>query len=432
MSFALNTQGACCGNAPTLFPAYHARLDQSLNPFIGSGVIAVARASAGTFRDSTLRLVEVGADTVRQHHDDSGISVGALEEGSRSNFMLWSEDFSNAVWVAQAGAAVAAAPAIVNPKGELGGVYAITGGTAANAGVKQVNGTFAATTHDASCFVKFKDSTKCALAVYDNTGTAVIARVIVTFDGSGNITSAALDSGAVAGATVGYSVWYGGWYRVWVNGLATAVARAMWVYNRDPATATTNTVGTYFYGAELESTGSTTDASAPSSYKRTEGSTNTRAAETLTVDVTALGLSFAGVTIAIKYWKQSGPSATHSLVSLSDGTTANDVYLRVLASGVLDAVVNSASSDTATGNTVNTSAAGFNMAAISLAANDAFMSLNGGTGVQDSTITLPVGSPTTLKLGSTAAGATQLNGAISEIIIFASALDDATTLALAA
>ena len=73
--------------------------DKSLVSRVGP-TYSITRATNGTYRDNTGTIQTAGSGVARFDHDLIGTSLGLLVEEARTQLAIWTEDISNAAWVA--------------------------------------------------------------------------------------------------------------------------------------------------------------------------------------------------------------------------------------------------------------------------------------------------------------------------------------------
>ena len=326
------------------------------------------RASDGYYENSDGTLTLFGSGALRR--GDRGVLI----EGSRTNVVLRSEDFSNAAW------GLTTATLTTGIDDPASGTTACTlTATSANGQILQGIGGSLGT------------GTNYTVSVYlrRRTGTG---DVWVFNPNAGGITTVTLTSS---------------WRRFSVTGLGAAA---------------TNSVG-----VRLATSGDAVDiafsqleaASFPSSYVKSEAAAATRAADVLSYT--------AGVSYGLSLWAEFVPNAaivTQSALFASDGTSNNEAAIRLntggnptyfsVSGGVLQSNV---SVGTAIANTTYKLAARF-------ATDSVRGALDGVLGAADTSATNPA-TPTVLNVGSSRTGTEQLFGLIRRIAVFNSALTDA-------
>jgi len=304
------------------------------------GITGVVRTSIGTFTDTitangtqlgvfnsggfvgsidNVSVVEVLGDRARLNYEIEGGLVNTkpslLLEPQSTNLLTYSEDFSDSSWTSQAVGSTVTSNSIVSPDGTLNADTIQGNGSSTFVHIrKNINLTTAS--HTFSIFAK--KGTNNFLAVQAQyysgaTNTAVIFDLnnrIVT-SGSGNIE----DYG---------NEWLKCSYTVVISSDVTGRFLIGLAYNGTtiefPSTLTANGKNIYIYGAQLE------QLSYSTSYIPTNGSTQTRAAETCNGAGTS---SILPSEEGILYCEIAAlaDDSTNRLFSLSDGTSQNRIFL---------------------------------------------------------------------------------------------------------
>jgi hypothetical protein len=211
-------------------------------------------------------LLTAPANTARfDHNPVTGESLGLLIEEQRTNLVLRSEDFSNAIWTK--GGANVTANTIVAPDGTLTSDKLVENTANSVHYVLQTLNLLASTTYTVTVYVKAGERTFIALqplglsdVVYYNLTTGTVATI------SGSPNSASI-------TPVG-----NGWYRCVVSS-TTSVAGlySSYLYLASADSVPTYTgdgySGIYIWGAQVEA------GSFPTSYIKTEASQVTRSAD---------------------------------------------------------------------------------------------------------------------------------------------------------
>ena len=242
--------------------------ETTLNP-----AVTHSRASSATMTNSSGNIVTVGNNVARVGHHiyngDAWVNEGVLHESeARTNLLTYSEDFSNSFW--SSSNVVITPNATTSPDGSLTAYkFAPSTTNASHAPFFNVNQSITNGTY--SVFAKSAGENYIYLKAVS--GTITLARAAV-FN---------LSNGTVSNTPSGYTTTiedYGnGWYRcsMTTNISGTRYQVGNTADGTDFYYAGNNVDGVYLWGAQLEA------GSTPSSYIPTNGSTVTRAAETLTV-----------------------------------------------------------------------------------------------------------------------------------------------------
>jgi len=272
-----------------------------------------------TGKINNFSVKEITGDRARLNYEIEGGLVNTkpslLLEPQSTNLLTYSEDFSDSSWTSQAVGATVTSNSIVSPDGTLNADTIQGNGSSTFVHIrKNINLTTAS--HTFSIFAK--KGTNNFLAVQAQyysgaTNTAVIFDLnnsIVT-SGSGNIE----DYG---------NEWLKCSYTVVISSDITGRFLIGPAYNGTtiefPSTLTANGKNIYIYGAQLE------QLSYSTSYIPTNGSTQTRAAETCNGAGTS---SILPSEEGILYCEIAAlaDDSTNRLFSLSDGTSQNRIFL---------------------------------------------------------------------------------------------------------
>lgn len=251
-----------------------------------SNAMTFSRASSATMVDSTGTLITVPSGTPRIGHHvyngDQWVNKGILVESeARTNVVTYSDQFNNAAWTKAA--PTITADAIASPDGNDNADKLIESSTTAHA-VYQVP-TVTAVAYTFSVFAKSAERTQVNLDFTGGTNGAYF-----------NLSTGEVISSSGTGLTAAITPMGNDWYRCSITqvqsagaiypSVSTSVGGAR-VYLGDGSS------GIYIYGAQLEA------GSTPSSYIPTNGSSVTRAAETVTVPYANLPYSSIAMSIAM-------------------------------------------------------------------------------------------------------------------------------------
>ena len=339
--------------------------------------------------------------------------LGLLIEEARTNLALRSQEFDvSAVW--GVGTNTVTANTTASPDGTTNADTLTATATGTGAFVRQVNAVAATTAYTTTCFFK--------------KGTADFANITV-FDGTDgnrywfNLNTGAIASTAAVGAGfTGLSARienYGnGWYRCSVTFTTRSVTTLnifITFTDADASLTLTNGRTGFIYGAQLEA------GSFATSYIPTVASQVTRNADVATMT----GTNFSS------WYNQPEGSwvaewmpyvVTGTVVAQISAATNNDRFQLLNDNGGQIAV--STAGVGQGGIDAGTVAAGaVNRLAYAYRTNDTAASLNGGSSVADTTVTLPVVDR--LCIGATVAPAGFLNGHIRQIAYFNTRLPNA-------
>ena len=331
---------------------------------------------------------------------------GLLIEEQRTNLLVRSSELDNGSWT-KSNASVTADQTTA-PDG-TSGADLVTENTANSTHVV-FNG-FTATsgsTYTVSAFVKAGTQRYIGLRGEDTDATAGVSYPWIMLDTQTGTIAA---NGAVTASSV--AALPGGWYRIsltYVAGITGTdnLLLAGGTSSSAPATSSLGPsyVGTsqtfYVWGAQAEA------GAFPTSYIPTAGSTVTRAADTITLAVSAF--PYAQATWTVDAWVNDAAAGGDRIIwSMDTGIQARRANPFRSAAGLATAYLNGATggSGSAVLDNQNVGAGAFKQA-IAYAVDDAAGVTNGGTPATDNSLTL--GAFTTLRLGQSYAAATLLNG----------------------
>jgi len=169
-----------------------------------------SRASIGTYRDVDGLIKTAGSGVARFHVDPISGRRGFLSEGSRTNLMLHSSEFDNAVWVKTRSSVTA--NVAVAPDGTTTADKLVEDTETNTHELRQdITKATSAITYTASWFAKSAERTRFQFVC---SGTSFGDRANATFDTtSGTITSAAAVAGDFTNASARMENWGNGWWR---------------------------------------------------------------------------------------------------------------------------------------------------------------------------------------------------------------------------
>jgi hypothetical protein len=413
-------------SVPTLAPSgvFPSLALNFLNTETLSSLVTFTRASGATRTNSAGTLVTMTDDQPRFDYDPSTLaSNGLLIEEQRTNLVTYSEEFDNAAWTKTRSSIVA--DGAVAPDGTTTMDLLKEDTTAANthftssAAVSWVGGT----TYTISFYAKQGSGTRRIQVQWPNAAFTTTRRC------NFNIDTLTVTPGS--GMTASITNVGGGIYRCQVTLLADTTASASITFslastNAASAAAATydgdGTSGIYLWGAQVEAGAFAT------SYISTVAAAATRAADSAVISTISPFYNQSDGTIYIEtdYTLVAGGNYRFDV---TDGTASNQMRLRSAPTGTTQSRFELTSGGTlwttlspATTNTA------INKDAIAYATNNAAAVTNNGTLLSDLTVTPAVVDRITL--GSTRAGASQLNGHIRRFAYYPTRLPDATLAAL--
>jgi len=168
---------------------------------------------------------------------------GLLIEQQSTNLLLWSEDFSNAVWVNNGGTVTS--NALVAPDGTTTADYLVRS-TASGDGRYQAISAGTSGVLTASIYIKKDTAVNSAIWIYDATAVADRAFATITWSGSTPTLTATV-------GTAGTPIDAGnGWWRISITSTALVGANTNRLYLLPAYTASSNGQQTAFWGAQLE------------------------------------------------------------------------------------------------------------------------------------------------------------------------------------
>lgn len=227
--------------------------------------LTFTRASTATYIGSDGLLKTAAVDVPRFDYDPVTLACkGLLIEGSRTNLLLRSEEFSDAAWVK--GNSTIDPNSIAAPTGALTADTLVANSTSIPV-LSQGFSITSGTSYTASCFFKKKDVSRVAILFFGVDFNSGGANLTTTFDlDTGTITAQGHTTATITNAG-------GGWYRCTVAHLATATKTATVQICRFDGASTTSGFGTYVWGAVCG------PGAFPTSYIPTTTAAVTRAAD---------------------------------------------------------------------------------------------------------------------------------------------------------
>lgn len=274
--------------------------NQNPSEYVSTGVLSAPYHGAGV--DGIKYFTYQNGNTVTNNvvNEAQGTAIpdatlkGYLAEGSRTNLLTYSEDFSNAAWAKNA--ATVTANAIASPSGTTTADKIISDTTSSND--HQVSQVFAVT-----------NGTTYAVSIYAKKGE--YSGLHLFFTGNCNTTSVLFDVNSgilVSGSGTITAQGNNGWYLLKVNITATADGSINFRPQIFPTTASIvsytgdGTSGIYIWGAQIE------PGSFASSYIPTTTAAVTRSADVLTYPTSGNLLSQSG-SVYLETVSQNAPSS---------------------------------------------------------------------------------------------------------------------------
>ena len=386
----------------------------------GQSLVTFTRASSGTYVGSDGLIKSATTDAPRFDHDPTtGESLGLLVEESRTNLLLRSEEFDDAVWTNNT---EVTANTTVSPAGTT------TADTLAisTAGVWLLEDVTIASGATLAFSIYAKaNTTDWMLIRIGDTGATTYRNIWFDLSTGAVGTESGLGAGVASGVgSVQQST--NGFYRAVgvfeTSGLTTVRAQIATVASDG---SFTRTGSIYIWGAQLEAD------SFPTSYIPTTTATVTRAADVASIS----GSNFSSWyrqdegTVFVGSYPAEFNQAT-GLASFDDGTTSNRIQARFSNVGSAANVVSAGGSLQANYVTSNTGTAqALNKTAVAYKINDFALVLNNGTVASDTAGSVPA-SVDRLSIGNNA-GANPANYPIRRLTYWPQRLSNTTLQTLA-
>ena len=273
-----------------------------------------------------------------------GQSMGILIEGQFQQLAQYTEDLSNAYWT-KANTTVESNAAVA-PDGTLTAdlvVETTATGVGHHVRTDNVTGISSSTTYTATVYAKAAGLGFCRL--YTNIGAANTGAVFNLSDGTHNVTDG---SGTFSSSSVG-----NGWYRLQMT-FTTSNTNNGAVYFHTATDSSTVIYTGNGYGSVLIWGANLTQSSHAYSYLKAEGSATTKAAESLSMDLTQAGFNGGPVSIVGELAPiDASVTGSKRVFSLSNGSDSENIRVH-LNNSRMYSVVRSGSSNTAVGYNSNT------------------------------------------------------------------------------
>ena len=352
------------------------------------------------------------SESVRIEYDPAtGDSLGALIEGASTNLQIRSEDFDNAAW--NSGSLTVTANNAISPDGTKSADKAAASTTSSIApSINDSNTVTASESYTVSVYAKAGEAS--FLQVFFGSGN-VANNPRVNFDlSSGTVGSQDNDIDSATIKSVG-----NGWFRL--SATVTAASTSLQSYfslvksstdTRSQANSWTAGDGLYLWGAQVE------ELPFPSSYIRTEGSSVSRSADSVSRSESQL---YSGtMLIKSRTLGNSNPSASVLADSQSmaylESSTSN--YIGILADSLDSSarVLNVASGVTQTSYTSSNNFSTFKEVALTFTTNNVITYIDDTAENTDTSAIIPVMD--TLKIGENTSGAAKLYGHVKEFQLY--------------
>jgi hypothetical protein len=321
---------------------------------------------------TTTTAVSVGPVANIPRIDYTGGGCGKLLlEPQRTNLVTFSEQFDNAAWT-KFNSSVSANQ-VISPDGYLNADKLIPNTVAAS---HQINVSVTGAAHTLSIFAKAGEYSTLALfyTVHDGRAVFNLSNGTIT-ETTGTVTSRIEDYG-------------NGWYRcILSTTLTTHNAIRIYAINgttwADVSTAGNGTSGILIYGAQLEA------GSYASSYVPTLAASVTRGADACSKTGISSLIGQTEGTLFVEFENNANfNSNIDRIISISDGTSSNRLYLAKLSSGASYFVAVSGGTQTGeiTGSAIPT---GNVKIAVAYKTNDCIIYINGAAAGTDTSVTIP-------------------------------------------
>jgi len=362
-----------------------------------SDLITFTRASTGTFLGSNGLLQTAAINTPRVEYDANGVAKGLLIEEARTNLVLNSEAPGNIYGTYTVNSTT-------SPLGSVSAALLQPTGSGLKGWAPYYTGFSANTDYTLSVFIKAKELSQIAINLLSTSGPTFDALTGQLTSGTGTITD------------VG-----NGWYRCTAvhqtNAGGVLDVRLLILDNFGNSSYTSNgTDGIYIWGFQVE------QGSFPTSYIPTSGATATRSADIASVSVSEFGYNQAQGSVVVECQSLQTTAANPMAYQLNDGTVSNRITVFGSGGGWRFVTTTSGTAQADINISSSFNSGSFNKIASSFAANQFNHVVNGESGVEDVSGSLP--TITTLSLG-TQILTNQINGHIKSINYYPLRLSDA-------
>ena len=392
-----------------------------------SDIITFTRASTGTYFNSAGTLTSAAINEPRLDYNPSTLAAqGLLIEEARSNLVLYSDQFDNAVW-GKANATVTA-NAIASPDGTVNADKLVeTTATGEHYARQNFVGLTASANYTTSIYIKAGGRTAGQIRILDT--DVVTNGYYVNFNLTAvTVSTLAVGTGStvLAGSIVNAG---GGWYRIVVTGSITGTKYTLDTFIQNPAGTQSytgdGTSGIYLWGAQLEA------GSFATSYIPTTTTALTRAADVASVNTLSPWYNAVEGTLFAEAQKiANDPTTTFPrLACFDDGTLANAIQI-VWNTGVsrLYGNIQNSSVTQADVGTNGITQTNVNKIALGFAANNFAASINGAAVSTDVSGSIP--TVTTFKLGSVSGSGQYANSYLRRITYYPRRLSNAELVSL--
>ncbi len=351
--------------------------------------------------------------------DTSGSSLGILVEAARTNVCLWPEEIDDALhaaeWVDQS--VDVTSDDTTAPDGETTADKIFDKVTASVTHLMQQSFTKDAAS-ETWTFTIFAKQAEYSGAVLQFADAGASDQVQAGYDlDAGTVSVAASSSGSFSSPVASIEAYPNDWYRLRLTGTTNtdaAMRIAIYLSNDDGTTITYNgdgSSGIYFFGAQLE------EGSFPTSYIKTASASVTRAADDITLAISATplpGMDTSGDELSI-YAKAQTDNASTSFVCHYERDSGREVDIRLVSSTSLSFNVDSGGAANGLTSFGSLPADAERAIAGRYAEDDMALSLNGETQDTDSSVSLLTAAADTIRIGHSSTTAAHLNGHLKEL-----------------
>jgi len=364
----------------------------------------------------TLKSVATAGQPRFEYDPADGQSMGILLESQSTNLLNYSEEFDNAYWSKYNTPVTANAG--VAPSGQLVAdllVAASTGSSTNHYLAKAISFT-SGTTYTLSVYVKAAGYTKFNMRAGNPATWGVSTTFTLTGSGSASVISG---SGQIQSCG-------NGWFRCSVTETAASTSATNILLGLVDNSGNLSFdgddySGVLLWGAQME------QASFASSYIKVEGSTATRALESLSMTDSSLFGTGSGSVVV-----EAGPvngTFYPTLFDLTDTTTSNRVLLQSGGTGTPTSLTVAADGNASVGVVSEAVTMSDRKFAISYDTNSFKLVNNGGAVSEDTSGQLPQ-QLSKLNIGTDNGGGGPLNGHIKRIAVYGEALSDTNLISL--
>lgn len=379
-------------------------------------LITFTRASTGSYFNSSGILTSAAIDAPRFNYNPATLAArGLLLEESRTNSLLYSEEFDNVYWNKGNLEGTLTANSTTAPDGattaELYQENTVTTGRY----ITRNNSFTSGLAYTVSVFAKqAPGSTRYAGLVFLSGAFGVSATAVFTLSGAGSATIVT----AGTGTSASIEQCANGWYRCTLTSTATVTTSAniqIRLTNSPSGIAGytgDGSSGIYIWGVQLEA------GASASSYIPTSASTVTRAADSATLSTLSNWFNSNEGTILGQF--DNYATGTRTVVDINNSTANESIRLRSIATNPYFTVTDGGSdqADLNGGTLVANTSCKF---AGAYRVNDFAACINGGTVQTDTSGTLP--TVTQMILGNSASS-NILNGHLQKIVYYPRRLSD--------